>query len=694
MKTQLPLVRLPGCAHFFALLLFTAFGLVQSAQAQSKAGRVLDSKAHHLGNTDVTALNWTETTAKPEGTSLELPFTAEANAAETVLAITQRDVSRPWRLVVNGKRIATLKRNTDPQVFYYAVPAGALLDGNNALVVEAGEGDDIVVGPITLHNQTLAEVLDLQPVAISVREARSGQPVPARVTITDLQNELVEIFNAFTNETAVRKGLLYTRGTETWIKLPRGEYFVYATRGMEWSRGQTRISVRKDRVARADLRIEREVDTTGFVATDTHIHTVTFSGHGDASIEERMLTLAGEGVELAVATDHNHNIDYRSTQKKMLVTDYFTAVTGNEVTTAIGHMNAFPLDPKAEPPAWKLESWVQLVDGIRAKGAKVVILNHPRWPNLATSIFTKFGLNRVSGDFRSGTTLPFDAVEVANALTPQPDPLYIFQDWFALLNRGYKVAGVASSDSHTVGEPVGQGRSYVPSDTDDPTKINVDDACNRFLRGQTTFSLGICADMVVNGRFKMGDLVPAKTGVVHVRFRVAAASWVTPRRALVFINGHQVAEKPVRSLAPRRPTNEFIDFVINVPKHDAHLICVVLGEGVSHPSWLASEKFTLAATNPVFLDADGDGKYSSPRELALARLKQAGISTDHQWEALAEADDVIAIQMLSLMREHWPESEQKTLETRIREAAASRPLFRDYIEYPLPPIRLSAGQLK
>ena len=94
------------------------------------------------------------------------------------------------------------------------------------------------------------------------------------------------------------------------------------------------------------------------------------------------------------------------------------------------------------------------------------------------------------------------------------------------------------------------------------------------------------------------------------------------------------------------------------------------------------------------LDADGDAKYSSPRELALEKLRRAGISTDHQWEAVAEADDVIAVQMLSLMREHWPEAEQETLETRIRETAAKRPIFRDYIEYPLPPIKVSPSQLK
>lgn len=683
-----------GNGRWSARLLVLLIGaFVSGALAQSTSqGRVLESKARHLGDTVVK--DWPETTAEPEGLKLELRFDARSNPAEVVLAIQQRDVSSPWKLRLNDQLVATLKRNGEPRLFYYPVPPGTLRNGQNTLTIDSGGTDDIVVGPIALHDRPLAEVLDLQQVTLSVADARSGEPVPARITITDLQNELVEIFNAFTNETAVRQGLLYSRGVETWIKLPRGEYFVYATRGMEWSRAQARISVRKDQVARADLRIEREVDTAGFIAADTHIHTLTYSGHGDASMEERMLTLAGEGVELAIATDHNHNTDYRPTQEKMAVSQYFTSVTGNEVTTAIGHINAFPLDPKASPPNHKLGSWVQLVDDMRAKGARVVILNHPRWPNLATSIFTKYGLNRVSGDFREETNVPFDAVEVANALTPQPDPLYIFQDWFALLNRGHKVAGVASSDSHTVGEPVGQGRSYVPSATDDPARINVADACNRFLRGQTSFSLGIFTDLSVNGRFKMGDLIPARTGNVHLRLRVAAPSWVTPRRALIFVNGRQVAEKPVRAGSPRRPTNEFIDFLLNVPQHDAHLVCVVLGDGVPHPSWPTSDKYTLAATNPVFLDADGDGKYSSPREQAVAKLTRAGISTDHQWEALAEADDVIAVQMLSLMREHWPESEQKTLETRMREAAASRPLIRDYLEYPLPPIRLSAGQLK
>ena len=50
-----------------------------------------------------------------------------------------------------------------------------------------------------------------------------------------------------------------------------------------------------------DLSIRREVSTAGLVACDTHVHTLTYSGHGDATIDERAVTLAGEGIELPIA---------------------------------------------------------------------------------------------------------------------------------------------------------------------------------------------------------------------------------------------------------------------------------------------------------------------------------------------------------------------------------------------------------
>ena len=547
---------------------------------------------------------------------------------------------------------------------------GAWLVGPRAAAVEVGK-------------EERAE--PLVPVEFSVVDAATGAFVPARLTITRTNGALLNFRRSNrSGPVALRRGLVYTRGTPTTLELPAGRYFVYATRGMEWSRAERHIVVRPGAPLQVSLKIAREVDTTGFIAADTHVHTLTFSGHGDASIEERMLTLAGEGVELAVATDHNHNTDYRPVQETMQVTEFFTPVTGNEVTTRLGHMNAFPLNPNDPPPNHKLDSWIKLVNDIRARGAKVVILNHPRWPTLAKCPFTEFGLNRLSGEFRDQPTFPFDAVELANALVPQPDPLYIVRDWLALLNRGYRVTGVGASDTHTVGDPPGQARSYVPSRTDDPARIDVEEACGHFRRGELSMSLGIFADVWVNGLWKMGQTHTLPDEDVRVTLRVAAPSWVTPRVAIVFLNGREVARKPVLARAPKQPTDTRIEFRLPRPKHDAHLVCAVVGDGVNHPAWTTKEKFTLAVTNPVYLDADGDGHYSSPFAQAQAALARAGESLDAQWAAALAAEDAVAIQMLSLMRQRWPAEKQADLERRIRAAGEQRPALRDYIEYPLP----------
>jgi hypothetical protein len=610
---------------------------------------------------------------------LEAVFVAEANPQEMVLSLTQREVKGRCALHINGKRIAQLKRSGGGKTFYYPIPPMSLTNGQNVVsIVPADLKERTVLGELALHERTLREVLKLQPVSLRVVDSGSGLAVPARVTIVDTKEQRVEIFNADTNQTAVRQGVVYSLGKGTTFELPEGKYIVYATRGMEWSRDRQPLEVGRNKPAQLQMRIVREVDTAGFVAADTHIHNVTFSGHGDASIDERMLTLAGEGVEMAVSTDHNHNTDYRPYQEKICAGEYFTPVTGNEVTTGVGHMNGFPLKAGDAVPNHKLNDWVALVEGIKAKGAQVVILNHPRWPSIPKSPFTQFGLNRASGDFTNGTQFPFDGMELANALTPEPDPLYLFKDWFALLNWGNRITAIGSSDSHTVDEPVGQGRSYVPSQSDDPTRVDVADACKRFLAGETSVALGIFSDVRVDERYRMGQTNSLREPSIRVALRVAAAGWIRPRRAILFLNGQAVKEMPVASRAGR-PTDEWLKFSVKRPSHDAHLVCVVIGDGASHPSWQTKEKFTLAATNPVYIDGDGDGRYEPPRQTARQRLAATGGMLDRQWEAVMKADEVIAVQMLSLMSQNHSEGDLVELEKRVREASRQRPLFAEFV---------------
>ena len=463
------------------LVAFVTILLAATATAQGKQ-ITIDSGLHHLGDTKLP--NWEDVPAEPEGLAIDATFRARRNRTEHVLAILQQDVDGAWPIRINGKKVAALHRGKPRRLRHYVLPAGSLQDGNNRLLIKCNKKtDDIVIGRIVLHQQPLRAVLKLQPVQVRVRDPK-GNALPAKVTITDRQGVPVDHYHGQHLMTAMRPGIAYTGNGSVTFELPPGDYILWASRGPEWGLDKQGIRVEKAAVGPIGMSIAREVDTTGFVAADTHLHTLTHSGHGDASVEERMVTLAAEGVELAIATDHNHNIDYAPTQKRMHLHKHFKSVTGNEVTTKVGHFNAFPLDPRDKVPNFKLKDWIKLVEGMRAKGAKVVILNHPRWPRIPTGPFGVYHLNRVTGELPGRKGVPFDALELVNATQLVTDPLFTFVDWFALLNYGHNVTAVGSSDSHTVGDPVGQGRTYVRSSTDVPNKINVDEACAAFRRGR------------------------------------------------------------------------------------------------------------------------------------------------------------------------------------------------------------------
>ncbi|HUR27657.1 MAG TPA: CehA/McbA family metallohydrolase, partial [Planctomycetota bacterium] len=463
-----------------------------------------------------------------------------------------------------------------------------------------------------------------------------------------------------------RDGVIYVSNQPATLELPAGNYTSYATRGPEWSCSVVTLSVHAGVAAKVAHRLRRELDTRGYVAADTHLHTLQFSGHGDADALERQVTLAGEGVEFAVATDHNHNTDYQPFQERLGLSSYYTSVVGNEVTTEVGHFNGFPLQASDPVPAHDSKDYVAIVDGIRARGAKVVVLNHPRWPNHDDSPFTNNHLDRDTGAFASGLKLTMDATELINSTTSEADPMFVFRDWFALLNRGVRIFAVGTSDSHTVGDPVGQGRTYVASATDDPTKIDVAAVCDAIKNGHTSIGQGIFATVLVDGTARMGDTLDVairpdpRRGTdlesapkVQVELRVQAPSWIVPRKATFFVNGTAVGERALSGTAGR-PTDALLNFELACEgRYDRWLVCVVTGDAPEGLFWPTTNPYTVAATNPVFLDVDPwrEG-WEAPRETAAHWIaRSAGNSPEMLGPVIHGVDEAIAVHLLDLFAE-------------------------------------------
>ncbi|MCD6050679.1 MAG: hypothetical protein K0Q55_2082, partial [Verrucomicrobia bacterium] len=252
----------------------------------------------------------------------------------------------------------------------------------------------------------------------TVNEAPEGRPVPCRITITDASGALAAFIPATVIDTnamalTTRPGVIYTRDGRVQINLLAGDYTVYASRGMEYSVATQQVSIAKGESKTVNLSIRREVNTKGWVAADTHIHTLTHSGHGDATIDERMLTIAGEGIELAVATDHNHHADYSEAAVRTKLREHFTSVIGNEVTTKVGHFNAFPIASGSTVADYNTNDWTVLLKNMRATpGVQVITLNHPRDLHGGFIPLGATNFNPVTGQHVRLRNELFDAMEV------------------------------------------------------------------------------------------------------------------------------------------------------------------------------------------------------------------------------------------------------------------------------------------
>ena len=171
-----------------------------------------------------------------------------------------------------------------------------------------------------------------------------------------------------------------------------------------------------------------------------------------------------------------------------------------------------------------------------------------------------------------------------------------------------------------------------------------------------------------------GDLALIEDGKVNVRLRVAAPGWVRPRKAVVFLNGASVAEQEVPN-EPGKPTDATLSFVLPIRGVDAHLVCIVLGDPVKHRGWKTLNDYTLAATNPVFLDVNGDGKYNSPRESAQRIYGSLGGDVDALMNTLEIVPAPVGVQILALAHDRFQGLDLARLNEAIKRLAELNPAF-------------------
>ena len=666
---------MPGWPEVLRLILL--FLVFQSVSANT-ADHVITERMHHLRSGAVR--EWSAFPERAEGTQLVLAFRAQSNQREQTLRLRHRDLKQAWRVLLNGAEIARLPFDEADMITYWSVPAGTLTAGRNELRIDCtgSAADDVLIGEVRLIDRPREQVLSEATLDIAVREEAGGRAIPSRITVVNAHGTLVSFGTASGPQHAVRPGVVYSGNGSVQLKLPAGQYVIWAGRGFEYSVATTRVELARGTHTSRRLAIRREVDTTGWAAMDTHVHTATFARHGDATADERMLTIAGEGIELPVSTEHNVRIDFAAGAREAGVREHFTPIIGSEVTTrSLGHFNVFPLAPGGGKIDERAPDWGRLREAIdHAATEPVIVLNHGRDDHGGFQPLGRARHISIAGEDLQGWSLPANAMEVLNSGAIRSDGLSLPRDWMGMLNRGLVLTPVGSSDSHDVSRYIiGQGRTYVRCDDADPGRVDPSQVTERVRRGQVMVSYGLLAELSVDGKGP-GELVEKK-GDLTVRIRVKGPGWTRARRVSLYMNGVKVREARIAS-----GTNAGVKWVatwrLPRPAHDVHLVAIADGPGITAPYWPTakpyqptSTEFTpyvLGLSGAVFVDADDSGRFESAFEYARRELSAVNAARPLV-ERLGAYDTAVATQAASLLRAEDP----PTFEARIRSMIKGAP---------------------
>ena len=540
---------------------------------------VLESGFRHLRN--VEPREWTHFPETAEMSHWTQTFDCEKPNEYQTLMLRQSDVKQTWVVTLNGIKLGVLERDHNDLEDTLTIPAETLKKSGNALEISSfsTDSDDIRLGQITLHSVARDKMARECEVSVRVADAITEASLPCRLTIVDAEtNHLVLIGDESNERMAVRAGVVYTLDGVARFGMLAGHYRIWAGRGFEYGLAEAEFEIEAGETKSISLTLKREVETPGLVACDTHLHTQEFARHGDASLVERLISIAGEGIELPISTEHDKHIDYNAEAIRIGASKHFTPVIGCEVTTSLGHFNSFPIVPDSEPAQHQLRHWPQVFENIFATpGVKVAILNHPRDLHADFRPLDPSHFDAKTGRFTDGRELKANGIEVINSGAQQSDPMQLVHDWMALLKSGHKISAVGSSDSHTVNFAiVGQARTYLPCRDDDPSNIDITAAVDGFLAGKTHVSFGLLTLL-----YRSGDEITVK---------VLGPGWTQASKLTLFENGNAVHEITIPEGLGKRGGVKFektwsLSELGPSDEERRFLVAVAEGPGIAEPWW-------------------------------------------------------------------------------------------------------------
>jgi len=407
-------------------------------------------------------------------------------------------------------------------------------------------------------------------------------------------------------------------GDRTFPILP-GTYTATIGRGLAYTIDRKNVTVTAGEITDIVGSIDAAYDVSGFVMMNSHEHS-EHSIDSAVLVEDRVWNALANGIQVMNPTDHDFFGTRMDTIQNLDVQELVTSAHSCEVSPIWGHTTAADCSNPPPYPTYFAVNYTLYNESGAAERAMTateiynqvrnelqcnfLAINHPY---RGGPTFETYG---IGADTDPKIALPdlditlVDALEVIN----KDDSLDSILNenlpaWFNLLNRGYVVAGIGGSDEHHYRGNYGNPRNAVMLDATDMSQVDVSDVFNNVKGFKNLVMSGPMVRLTVDG-YGMGDVVTMAGETVEVHLLIEAPEWMGLNFCKVFMNGELIREfTPVVDGAVLRLDETFTV----TPESDAWIVAYAGSNLPEHEMTPVADKQPLSITNPVFIDADGNG---------------------------------------------------------------------------------------
>ncbi len=553
------------------------------------------------------SLRGVEPAPKVQG-KVELPDTAEGR--------------QKWIVALDGETVASLAPIRPDGTFEMSLDEGAYT--LQAFVRGHAASDPVLVG--VGQDEGSVELIVPEPavVEVTVIDRATGDLSPTRIMFDTLDGtpssfapDPLRPLDKFSPGN--RNASIHSATGKEIVTVPAGSYNVIASRGFSYEYEQRNITLKPGLNEPIAMEIERVVDTTGWLSADFHIHAL-WSPDSYVPYDVRVLQAIANDLDLPILTEHVYAGGFQETIEDLEVEDLVHGIVGQEITTFVyGHFNAFPLvwDP-SRPNMGAVFPFDKdapgLFEAIRSKadGDVVIQVNHPRG-TAAGAYFTFVGLDAEADTVMQPQhwSTNWDAIEVFNGSCNGGSTLEEVADWVGLTNNGYRKTLASGSDVHKESALPGTPRNWIRVNRQDV----IADSQNLVpaVRDRNLFvSCGPFVRFTALGpdeaEVELGQMVGVdEQGEAVLNVVVEAPTWIALKEVRLWENG--VVVDTVDITSPDDPVVRFKDSFTVKPDKDAWYAVEVIGTGTL---WPVDNSTPYALTNPIEVDANGDGVWTPP----------------------------------------------------------------------------------